>query len=266
MSTLQVFTFPESGQDVNIHVDDRDVLWFRATGVCAVLGFANPSVAVDNHCPDSYREFKIGMGRPANYVNEGGLYRLIFASKAPVADRFRDWVCDEVLPSIRKTGSYSQGHDQATPIDELFVRFHGLKRVQDKLIDRMGSSEDIDEIFKAAQSLDAVRRNLNSLLPSEKPDPKKSIKFDSSPSENPFEPEPDRLEVLYSTLVRVHDRKAQLCKACPGWLNARLARQGTRLVRSANQARQIFQELAANGLGEVQIIKDRDLVWRPNQS
>lgn len=265
MSTLEIFTFPESNQDVGIHTDDRGDLWFRATGVCFVLGFTNPNEALSIHCPDAYKLYSIGRGRPANYVSEPGLYRLIFASRSPIADRFKHWLAYDVLPSIRKTGSYSQNRDQATPIDELFVRFHGLKRVQDKLIDRMSSSEDIDEIFKAAQSLDSVRRNLDSLLPSEKPDPKKPIKSDDSSSENPFEPEPDRLEVLYLTLVRVHDRKAQLCKACPGWLNARLAQQGTRFVKSADQARHIFQELAANGFGEVKLIKDCDLVWRPNQ-
>lgn len=106
MQDLAVFEFPGNQQDVNVYVDQQNRPWFRATNVCAILGFSNPFEALKSHCPDSSKEYSIGRGRPSNYVSESGLYRLMLASKAPMAERFRDWVCDEVLPAIRKTGSF----------------------------------------------------------------------------------------------------------------------------------------------------------------
>ena len=41
------------------------------------------------------------------YVNESGLYKLIMKSKKPIAQKFQEWICEEILPSIRKTGSYT---------------------------------------------------------------------------------------------------------------------------------------------------------------
>ncbi|MCI9976445.1 hypothetical protein JY742_09960 [Clostridioides difficile] len=46
-----------------------------------------------------------------NFLTESGVYKLIFKSRKEEAERFQDWVADEVLPSIRKTGSYNMNHD-----------------------------------------------------------------------------------------------------------------------------------------------------------
>lgn len=84
--------------------------WFVAADVCYVLGYSNARDAVAKHVRDSQR----GVSRIATpsadqdmtVINEGGLYRLLMRARTVLADEFQDWVTDEVLPSIRKAGSY----------------------------------------------------------------------------------------------------------------------------------------------------------------
>ena len=62
-----------------------------------------------------------------NFLKEAGVYKLIFKSRKPSAERFQDWVTDEVLPSIRKTGSYTMPQDQ---YQELFGQ---INKIQNKI-------------------------------------------------------------------------------------------------------------------------------------
>jgi prophage antirepressor-like protein len=82
--------------------------WFRATDLCDVLFSKNNSHKyVTTHCKDwQYREFQVGNGRPALYVCESGVYRLILRSKAPIAIEFQDWLTEDVLPKLRASGGY----------------------------------------------------------------------------------------------------------------------------------------------------------------
>lgn len=88
-----------------LEADNR--VWFRATRVCKILGFSNAFKTVTTHCANyQYREWQVGSGRPAIYLTESGVYRLMLRSKNPAAIEFQDWVCEEVLPAIRKEGAY----------------------------------------------------------------------------------------------------------------------------------------------------------------
>jgi prophage antirepressor-like protein len=82
--------------------------WFVAGDVCDVLGIVNARDAIADF-PDTEKNTVVindGIpGNPAkNVVNEPGLYRLIFQSRKPEAEKFKTWVFNEVLPSIRRTG------------------------------------------------------------------------------------------------------------------------------------------------------------------
>ena len=84
---------------------------FVATDVCKALQLKDPINAVKRHVdPDDIVKQTItdslGRKQVVNCVNESGLYALIFGSKLASAKRFKKWVTSEVLPSIRKTGSY----------------------------------------------------------------------------------------------------------------------------------------------------------------
>ncbi len=103
-----VFQF--ESKEVRIFVDDQGKPWFCARDVCAVLGYVNDSDAIKKHCRESGVAKRYlssgGQRREIAFIHEGNLYRLIIKSHLPAAERFEAWVCDEVLPTIRKTGKY----------------------------------------------------------------------------------------------------------------------------------------------------------------
>ena len=113
---IQLFNNPEFGNMRAIMRDGEP--WFVANDVALALGYAVPKDAVAQHC--KYVElFKGGESTPLTssprgigIIPESDVYALIFRSNLPKAEEFRRWVCEEVLPSIRKTGSYSMALPQ----------------------------------------------------------------------------------------------------------------------------------------------------------
>ena len=100
--------------------------WFQGLDVASVLGYTNSRKAIIDHVDDDDKhKLEELMGRNetlrldsndknAIFLNEPGLYSLILRSKKTEAKAFKKWVCSEVLPSIRKSGSYiSLGHYSA---------------------------------------------------------------------------------------------------------------------------------------------------------
>jgi anti-repressor protein len=86
--------------------------WFVAGDVAYVLGYSNSRDAVAKHVRDSQRRVsRIATpsgGQSATVISEGGLYRLMLRARTALADEFQDWVTEQVLPEIRKTGSYGE--------------------------------------------------------------------------------------------------------------------------------------------------------------
>ena len=106
MTELKVFQNSEFGELSILLIDGKE--YFPATQCAKVLGYADPYKAIKAHC-------KGWVNRPVptnggtqeiKYITEGDLYRLIIRSKLPAAERFERWVFDEVLPTLRKNGSY----------------------------------------------------------------------------------------------------------------------------------------------------------------
>lgn len=82
--------------------------WFVLADICRELELSNPSKVADRLDPDEKANFELGLrGGSTNLINESGLYTVILRSDKPQAKPFRKWVTSVVLPSIRKTGSYS---------------------------------------------------------------------------------------------------------------------------------------------------------------
>ena len=111
MSNLPVFQF----DNVPVHalIDDEGSPWFIASEICKALGYQNTSLTIQKHCREggvSKRYTPInGIKQTVTVINEGNVYRLAIKSRKKESERFEAWVCDEVLPAIRKTGSYNQG-------------------------------------------------------------------------------------------------------------------------------------------------------------
>lgn len=108
MNSLTNFTFNDSV--VRIQTNNNGEPLFCAKDVCVVLGYINPRKAVLDHVPEEDVTIcdvsTISGVKSTKFVNESGLYSLIFGSKLESAKEFKRWVTSEVLPSIRKTGSY----------------------------------------------------------------------------------------------------------------------------------------------------------------
>ena len=90
--------------------------WFVGKDVCNLLGIANTKDALSRLDDDERRGVgitdPIGRNQQVNCINESGLYHLIFISRKPEAKAIRRWVTGTVLPSIRRTGSYTVGGQQ----------------------------------------------------------------------------------------------------------------------------------------------------------
>jgi hypothetical protein len=107
---VQLFKYEEEteiGGLTTVEIDGE--LWFVAADVCTLLDIKNVSDAVGGLDDDEKTTSVIPRGSRnvlSNLVNESGLYALVFKSKKPTAKQFRKWVTKEVIPAIRKTGSY----------------------------------------------------------------------------------------------------------------------------------------------------------------
>lgn len=106
--------------------------WFVAKDVAETLGYAKPENAVKSHCKrtETCPLESGGQVRHMTIIPEGDVFRLIVRSNLPAAEKFEAWVMDEVLPAIRKTGSYSAPKLQhfSVPIEAnaVFESFHSL--------------------------------------------------------------------------------------------------------------------------------------------
>ena len=108
MNELQIFENPEFGKLRTVSIEGEP--WFVGKDAAGILGYTNPQKAVRDHVDDEDRtvndSFTVN-GTAVTLINESGVYSLVFGSKLPKAKKFKHWVTSEVLPSIRRTGSYS---------------------------------------------------------------------------------------------------------------------------------------------------------------
>ena len=108
MSSLIPFTFDD--HQIRVQVDEHGKPWWVAKDVCETLGIQNVSDTVNRLKPleSTIIDFSYdGIPHKILLINEPGLYRMIFRSNKPQAQRFQDWVFGEVLPSLRTTGTFS---------------------------------------------------------------------------------------------------------------------------------------------------------------
>ena len=106
---MKKFENEEFGSVRTISIDDEP--WMLAKDIADILGYTNTAKAIRDHVDDedklTERIVLSGQTRSVVFINESGLYSLVLSSKLPSAKKFKRWVTSEVLPAIRKTGSYS---------------------------------------------------------------------------------------------------------------------------------------------------------------
>lgn len=112
---LQVFYNEETSVNLRTKVIGNEP-WFIAQDICSILGLNNITKALAALDFDEKRGVTIsnavGNNQEVRAINESGLYHLIFISRKPEAKAIRRWVTGTVLPSIRRTGSYSVSNER----------------------------------------------------------------------------------------------------------------------------------------------------------
>ena len=107
MNDLQIFKNDEFGQVRTLTIDNEP--YFVGKDVASILGYSNPQKAIRDHVDEedkTLNELFTVNGTKGILINESGLYSLILSSKLPTAKKFKRWVTSDVLPSIRKHGTY----------------------------------------------------------------------------------------------------------------------------------------------------------------
>ena len=107
MNELQIFNSEEFGDIRTVTIDNEPM--FCLSDVCKALGLTQPSKVkerLNEKGVSSIPTLTAGGEQKLLYINESNLYKTIFQSRKESAERFTDWVTSEVLPAIRKNGSY----------------------------------------------------------------------------------------------------------------------------------------------------------------
>lgn len=118
MNEIKIFENPQFGE-IRTMTDEKFGPLFCALDLCVALGYANPHKAMLDHVDEddlTKREVidRLGRTQQTKFVNESGLYSLIFGSRLETARIFKRWVTSEVLPAIRRTGAYAMPADRRT--------------------------------------------------------------------------------------------------------------------------------------------------------
>lgn len=163
MGDIQIFNNPTFGEIRTIVLDGQP--WFVGRDIAKALGYARPDNAVTTHCKHSLKQGVPSLQSSdkeveATVIPEGDMYRLISKSKLKSAEQFEEWVFDEVLPTIRKTGSYGtpqtlqqQIQTIAQGTDELYQRVDALgKKLQDELMNLPLLGVESDTVDKALKN------------------------------------------------------------------------------------------------------------------
>lgn len=145
MSNIVPFIF--ENHQVRVLTDANGKALFVAKDVAEALGYANPSEAITRHCKGVAERYPLqtaGGTQEVRVIRESDLYRLIFGSNLPSAEAFERLVVEEILPSVRETGSYSTAKTPGEALVEMAQNFLSHERmlaVQGRQIAELASQQ-----------------------------------------------------------------------------------------------------------------------------
>lgn len=158
---IQIFQNPQFGQ-IRICVDEQRKEWFCLSDVCKALEIGNPSQLkkrlqtrglIINDTP-TQNQYGTVVNQPMTYIDEANLYRCIFQSRKTEAEKFQCWVFEEVLPQIRKSGSYSaSGMMSAESVMAMMQKPESLMLLCKTIVDLDGK---VQELTPKAEYCDEV--------------------------------------------------------------------------------------------------------------
>lgn len=143
MNDLQIFNSDEFGEVRTVLVENEPM--FCLTDICKALQLTQPSKVKERLSEKGVRSIPTltnGGEQKLLYINESNLYKTIFQSRKESTERFTEWVTSEVLPSIRKTGSYNKPMSTAEKIRLLAQGNEELNERVEKVEDKLDSLEN----------------------------------------------------------------------------------------------------------------------------
>ena len=140
MNDLQIFNNEEFGEVRTVLVDNEPM--FCLVDICRALDISNPSKVAQRLDEDERTKLELGRQGETNFITESGLYAVILRCDKPNAKKFRKWVTSEVLPTIRKTGSYNKPMSTAEKIKLLAQGNEELNERVEKVEDKLDSLEN----------------------------------------------------------------------------------------------------------------------------
>lgn len=188
---VQVFNSDVFGEIRTVTIDDE--VWFVGKDIADKLGYARGRDAIANHVDTEDKTTAViyGSGSNSNYktqavcINESGMYSLILSSKLPSAKEFKHWITSEVLPTIRKTGTYSVVNrnnlsPQLQAIGQIYEELVIIETKQNEIIERqletISKVETVEtkvtetevRLDKAEEKIDDIsttwKENINSII------------------------------------------------------------------------------------------------------
>ncbi|GIH70357.1 phage antirepressor [Sphaerimonospora thailandensis] len=159
-SEIERFVFPDTGEAVRMLLIDGEPR-FVATDVCTVLGYGGGARNAIGRLPDRMKGVEEintpGGVQRMTVITEPGVYRLVMRSNLASAEAFQDWIAEEVVPAIRRTGSYSAVPAPAYVIPASYAEALELAARQARELEAVQTrvAELEPEAARAARTLDA---------------------------------------------------------------------------------------------------------------
>lgn len=141
---MSLVPFDFRGTAIRVITDEHGDAWFVGKDVCDLLGYANSSDAMGRHCKGVVKRYPLqtpGGLQDLRVLAEGDTLRLIVNSTMPAAQEFEAWVFDDVLPTIRKTGSYQR---PMTPGEQLLAQAQAVINVERQQAEQQVALERIE--------------------------------------------------------------------------------------------------------------------------
>ena len=152
MNDIQVFNSEQFG-DIRTAGSAQEPI-FCAADICRALGYSNGRKAISDHCDEgdvTKRDTPTSSGvQSMTFVNESGMYSLIFGSKLESAKQFKRWVTSEVLPTIRKHGMYATGETIESILNDPDNAILILQQIQKERKERLAAEAQVHKLEQQA--------------------------------------------------------------------------------------------------------------------
>ena len=164
MNELQVFNNPDFGEVRTI--EENGAVLFCGSDVAKALGYSRPADAVSSHCKGSVirRLPTSGGAQEIKFIPESDLYRLVFSSRLPQAEKFTDWVTQEVLPTIRRHGMYATAETVEKMLSDPDAMIQVFTALKEERAARQALADKVEQDKPKVLFADAVATAHTSIL------------------------------------------------------------------------------------------------------